>query len=271
MKSADLETLARRLRGTLIELSSRTKTAHLGSCLSCLDILLAFYWQFLNIDPADPHHPHRDRLIFSKGHAAMALYTVLADKGFFSPELLAQLNQPGSIMWEHPVYGTLPGVEVTAGSLGHGLPLAAGLALAAKIQGQPQRVVALMSDGECNEGAVWEAAMFAPAQRLDNLIAVVDYNKWQATGRSNEVLALSPLADKWRAFGWQTFEVDGHNPAALTALLSVLPVGGGKPVAVVAHTVKGKGVSFMEDDNNWHYRIPSVDEVQQAKQELGLI
>lgn len=271
MNSADLEILARRLRGTLIDLSHQTKTAHLGSCLSCLDILIAFYWGFLAIDPADPRHPHRDRLIFSKGHAAMALYAVLAHKGFFPPEWLSQLNQPGSLMWEHPVYGTLPGVEVTAGSLGHGLPMGAGLALAAKIQGQPQRVAVVMSDGECNEGSVWEAAMFAPARGLDNLMVVVDYNKWQATGRSNEVLALAPLADKWRAFGWQAYEVDGHNLTELLALLEALPVGGGKPVAVVAHTVKGRGVSFMEDDNNWHYRIPSADEVQRAKQELGLV
>lgn len=258
------------MRGEIIALSHQTKTAHLGSCLSCLDILVALYWRFLNIDAAAPHHPYRDRLIFSKGHAAMALYTVLAHRGFFPREWLAQLNQPGSVMWEHPVIGTLPGVEVTSGSLGHGLPLGAGLALAAKIQSQPQRVVVLMSDGECNEGSVWEAAMFAPAQRLDNLLVVVDYNQWQATGRSNEVLALSPLADKWRDFGWQAFEVDGHNFAALTELLHTLPLGGGQPIAIMAHTIKGKGVSFMEDDNNWHYRIPSADEVQQAKQELGV-
>jgi transketolase len=161
-------------------------------------------------------------------------------------------------------------VEAATGSLGHGLPIALGMALAARIQRSPSRQFVLMSDGECEEGSVWEAAMFAPAQKLDTVTVMVDYNKWQATGRSDEVMALAPLAEKWRAFGWDAVEVDGHDMSAVLAAISPEPDGSGRPRVVVAHTVKGKGVSFMEDDNNWHYRIPTADEVRQARVELGL-
>ena len=159
---------------------------------------------------------------------------------------------------------------MATGSLGHGLPVGIGMALAARIQKQDYRVFVIMSDGECNEGSVWEAAMFAPANNLEKLAVVVDYNKWQATGRSNEVMSLAPLVKKWEAFGWSASEVDGHDLGALSEALRRVPDGSGKPVAIVAHTVKGKGVSFMEDDNNWHYRIPKTEEVAAAKKELGL-
>jgi transketolase len=145
------------------------------------------------------------------------------------------------------------------------------MALAGRIQGRTYRVFVLMSDGECDEGSVWEAALLAPAQALSNLVVVIDYNKWQATGRSNEVMTLSPLKQKWEAFGWSGYEVDGHNLKSLVELLQNVPDGSGKPIAIVAHTVKGKGVSFMEDDNNWHYRIPNADELRRAKEELGLV
>jgi transketolase len=164
----------------------------------------------------------------------------------------------------------VPGVEAATGSLGHGLPIALGMALAGRMQGLPYRVYALLSDGECNEGSVWEAAMFAPAQKLEHVCVIVDYNKWQATGRSNETLALAPLREKWAAFGWDAHEVDGHDLTALAALMRNVPNGSGKPVAIIAHTIKGKGVSFMEDDNNWHYRIPNEKEVADAKRQLGL-
>lgn len=268
--ASDLKRQAAELRGVVVEMCHRAQSAHLGSSLSCCDILTAAYWDVLNIDPATPEDPLRDRFILSKGHAAMALYATLALKGFFPREELVTYNQDGGRLAEHPPANQLPGVEAATGSLGHGLPLGNGMALAGRINGQDYRVYALLSDGENNEGSVWEAAMFAAAQKLENLCVVIDYNKWQATDRSNEVLALAPLADKWRAFGWDAVETDGHDVEGLARLMRNVPNGSGKPVAIIAHTVKGKGVSFMEDDNNWHYRAPTADEVAAAHRELGL-
>lgn len=248
----------------------RSGSAHLGSSLSCIDILTAAYWGILNIDPLRPYDTNRDRFILSKGHAAMALYATLADRGFFDHEELKTYNKDGGRLAEHPPANLLPGVEAATGSLGHGLPLAVGMAIAGRLSKADYRVYALLSDGENNEGSVWESAMFAAAQKLDRLLVIVDYNKWQATGRSNNVLQLSPLREKWQAFGWDAYEIDGHNMEELIDHLSRHPAGSGKPVALIAHTVKGKGVSFMEDDNNWHYRVPTADEVSKAFKELGL-
>jgi len=265
-----LELLTRQLRFRLVQMSHEAGTPHLASALSCVEILVAAYWKVLRIDPAKPADPERDRFILSKGHAASILYATLAARGFFPLALLDGFGQPGSALTEQPAPGCAPGVELATGSLGHGLPVGIGMALAAGIQQQDYRVLVTMSDGECNEGSVWEAAMFAPAQPLAKLAVIVDYNKWQATGRSNEVMALAPLHKKWEAFGWSTCEVDGHDLNALTQVMSRIPDGSGKPVAIIAHTVKGKGISFMEDDNNWHYRIPKPEEVAAAKRELGL-
>ena len=262
--------LARKLRSSVIELSHRAQTPHLGSSLSCIDIIATLYSGILNISPANAADPDRDRFILSKGHAATALYSCLCFKGFFDSIHLDQYAQPGAVLAEQPSPGCQPGVEAATGSLGHGLSLAIGMAMAAKIQQQQYKVYALLSDGECNEGSVWEAAMFAPMHKLENLVVVVDFNKWQATGRSEEVLSLSPLKDKWTAFGWSAYEVDGHDLEDLDRLLTRVPDGSGKPIAIIAHTVKGKGVSFMEDDNNWHYRIPNKEEVERAKVELGV-
>lgn len=267
----ELEALARQIRGTVVEMSHRAKSAHLGSALSCVDIMVATYWSTLRIDPHQPDDPNRDRLIFSKGHAAMSLYATLAYRGFFSFDFLGTYAQPGTPLAEHPMVGCAPGVEATTGSLGHGLSLGVGMALAGRIRRHNYRVFVVMSDGECEEGSVWEAALLAPAHKLDQLVVIVDYNKWQATGRSNEVMALSPLRQKWEAFGWSSYEVDGHEMKELVEVLTNVPDGSGKPVAVIANTVKGKGVSFMEDDNNWHYRIPLAEEVTKAKMELGLL
>ncbi len=266
-----LKAIAAKLRGEVVEMCHRASSAHLGSSLSCLDILAAAYWGALNIDPQRPADTNRDRFILSKGHAAMALYATLAHRGFFPVEELVTYNTDGGRLAEHPPANLLPGVEAATGSLGHGLPIGVGAALAARIKGQTYRVYALLSDGENNEGSVWEAAMFASAQKLERLCVIVDYNKWQATARSNETLQLSPLREKWAAFGWDAHEVDGHDPDLLARLLNEIPNGSGKPAAFIAHTVKGKGVSFMEDDNNWHYRAPTAEEVVKAKQELGLI
>jgi len=271
---ADIKTIqhqANIIRARIIENSSRTGTPHLGSCLSCVDILVALYFDILRIRPYKPDEENRDRFILSKGHAAPALFQILAMKGFYPEALLDEYGQDGSLFAEHPpTPGRLAGIEAATGSLGHGLPIALGMALAGRIQNQPYHVYALLSDGECNEGSVWESALFAAAQRVDNLCVIVDFNKWQATGRSEEVMALSPLVDKWRAFGWNTVEVDGHDVQTLIRVLREARQHTIKPSAIIAHTIKGKGVSFMEDDNNWHYRIPSASEVMQAKTELGV-
>lgn len=267
---SELAQIAAELRGRIIEMSNSGEAPHLGSCLSCVDLLTVLYWDFLEIDPSSPNRPERDRFILSKGHAAMALYSTLARRGFFSDSALSGFNKPGSNLPEQPSPNCAPGVEWATGSLGHGLSVGIGLALSSRLKSRKNRIVVLLSDGECNEGSVWEAALFAPAQRLGNLLAIVDYNKWQATGRTNEVTAMQSMAEKWRAFGWNTIEVDGHNLSEIRLALRSFELENSKPTAIVAHTVKGKGVSFMEDDNNWHYRIPTVDEIAAARRELGL-
>lgn len=266
-----LQLQAARIRGRVIEMCHASNSAHLGSSLSCIDILTAAYWHVLDIDPRSPNKPTRDRFILSKGHAAMAIYATLAMRGFFPEDELATYNRDNGRLAEHPPANLLPGIEAATGSLGHGLPIGLGMALTGRIKDERYRVYALLSDGESNEGSVWEAAMFAAGQKLNNVCVIVDYNKWQATARSNETLALSPLRDKWEAFGWDAHEVDGHDVGRLAELMAAVPNGSGKPIALIAHTVKGKGVSFMEDDNNWHYRAPTADEVAKAHIELGLV
>lgn len=266
-----LETLTRRIRGTLVEISHKKEIPHLGGALSCIDILVTLYWAVASIDPKNYNDPLRDRVILSKGHAATALYTCLAYRGFFPLELLETLNDNGGRLPEHPGPHCVPGVELATGSLGHGLSVAIGMALAGRILRHHFKVFVVMSDGECNEGSVWEAAQLAPAKGLNSLCVVIDYNKWQATGRSNEVTALAPLRAKWEAFGWNAVEVDGHDLKGLIECLKPSPSSDERPKAIIAHTVKGRGVSFMEDDNNWHYRIPNEEELRRAKQELGLV
>ncbi len=268
---AELQKIAARMRGKVIEMVAASGAAHLASAMSCLDIVVAAYWRILNLDAAKAADPLRDRFILSKGHAASALYAVLAERGFFSKDWLDTFAMHGAPLAEQPAPGCAPGVELATGSLGHGLPVGAGHALAAQIQKHDYQVLVCMSDGECNEGTVWEAAMFAAARKLQNLTVVVDYNKWQATGRSNEIMQLSPLREKWAAFGWKAVEVDGHDITALVDALDRSKQEAGKPTAIIAHTVKGKGVSFMEDDNNWHYRVPKAAEVEAAHKELGLL
>jgi transketolase len=266
---ASLEKLARDLRYQVVQLSHNAGTPHLGSALSCIDILVAAYWRAVRIDPTRPADPSRDRLILSKGHAASALYSALSARQFFPESWLDLFGKAGSQLAEQPAPHCAPGVELATGSLGHGLPVGIGMAMAARLARRDYRVFVVMSDGECNEGSVWEAAMFAPAQQLGRLVVIVDYNKWQATGRSNEVLNLPSLVAKWEAFGWNAREIDGHSLPQLTEALSTDFPESGKPTALIAHTVKGKGVSFMEDDNNWHYRIPTADEVANAAKELA--
>jgi transketolase len=272
MELEKLQKIASEIRGRIISNSHKTKMPHLGSCLSCVDILVAVYFHSLRIDPANPKDPDRDRFILSKGHGAPALFQVLAMKGFYPESMLDSYGEDGGVFAEHPpTPDHLAGIEAATGSLGHGLPIGLGMALSARIQNQSYDVIALLSDGECNEGSIWEAAMMAAAKKVDNLRVIIDFNKWQATGRSEEILALTPLVDKWRAFGWDACEIDGHNMGQLLDVLTKEKNKDGKPVAIIAHTVKGKGVSFMEDDNNWHYRIPSEEELASAHKELGLV
>ncbi len=268
---SEMETMARRVRGKLIEMSHKAGTPHLGSSLSCVDILVAAYWGALSIDPKNAKAENRDRFILSKGHAAPALYATLALRGFFSEKILETFTEEGSLLAEQPAPNCVPGIELATGSLGHGLSAGIGMAIAGNFQKKDYRVFVVMSDGECNEGSVWEAALIAPVHKLERLVTIIDYNKWQATGRSNEVMSLDPFKEKWESFGWSSHEVNGHDLKALTKLLRNVPDGSGKPIAVIAHTIKGKGISFMEDDNNWHYRSPNADEVIKAKKELGLV
>jgi transketolase len=272
LSTAQLEATALTLRRRLVTTSAEARIPHLGSCLSCVELLVQLYWQELRVDPANPEDPERDRFLLSKGHGAPILFQVLAERGFFPLERLADFGKAGSVFHEHPPKpGYIPGIEAATGSLGHGLPMALGMALAASIQQQPARCYALLSDGECNEGSIWEAALLAASQKLHRLTAIIDFNKWQATGRSQEVLALDPLAAKWEAFGWHALEIDGHDFAAIAQALDSARTEQDRPSVIVAHTVKGKGVSFMEDDNNWHYRTPNPEELADALAELGTI
>ena len=266
----DLKHTANLLRLRTIKMSNVARSAHLGSCLSCMDILVALYFNILNVDPEDAKKSDRDIFIMSKGHAAMALYAVLARRGFFKEKELKEYNRNGSYLAEHPPAKGVPGVEAATGSLGHGLPIAAGHATGQKLKSkisQPNRVYALLSDGENNEGSTWEAAMFASSNNLDNLTVFVDYNKWQATGRSDEIMNGYALEARWKSFGWETYSINGHD---MEAILKAGSIRSDKPIAIIADTVKGKGVSFMEDNNNWHYRVPNEDEIEQAKEELGV-
>ncbi len=264
-----LAQVALTIRQRTIQTSAKARIPHLGSCLSCVELLTSLYWQELRIDPRSPEAPDRDRFVLSKGHGAPVLFQVLAERGFFPVERLAEFGQAGSVFHEHPPKpGYIPGVEAATGSLGHGLPMALGMAIAQRIQGGNERCYALLSDGECNEGSIWEAAMLAAGQQVHQLTAIIDYNKWQATGRSQEVMALEPLAAKWEAFGWHTQEIDGHDLDAIGTALDAARAETKRPSVIVAHTIKGKGVSFMEDNNNWHYRTPNPEELALAMAEL---
>jgi transketolase len=267
---AFLDRVARETRFRLLQLSHAKQTAHLAGALSCVDLLVALYWTTLKIDPRQPADPLRDRLIFSKGHAISALYTVLAKRGFFPEDWLDSYNDEGGRLPEQPSPGCAPGVEWATGSLGHGLGVGLGMAMASKIQHRDYRVFVLMSDGECQEGSVWEAAMMAPRRGLGNLVTLVDFNKWQATDRSRDVMQLDPLKAKWESFGWRCAEINGHDFSEIVDALNGAAAVSDRPLAIVAHTTKGKGVSFIEDDNNWHYRSPSAEEVEKARTELRL-
>jgi transketolase len=263
----DTHLLAKRIRIHALRMTSIGGGAHIGAIFSCADILAVLYGGILNIDPAEPESVNRDRFVLSKGHAGGGLYAALAEKGFFPVEKLLTHYQDGSDLSGH-VSHKLPGVDVSTGALGHGLSIAAGMAYSGKLKSASHRIFCLLSDGECDEGSTWEASLFAAHHGLANLVAVVDYNRIQGIAPVSEVMELEPFADKWRAFGWAVKELDGHDHEALLRTLATVPFVSGKPSCLIAHTTKGKGVSFMEDSVLWHYRIPRGTEFDAALAEL---
>jgi transketolase len=247
---------------------NRGGSSHVGSALSMADIVALLYGEVLRIDPARPEWPERDRFILSKGHAGACVYAALAERGFFPVAELDRHYRNGSNLSGHVSHKGVPGVELSTGSLGHGLGIGAGMALNLRRVGGGQRVFVLMSDGECDEGSVWEAALFAGHHRLANLCAVIDHNKLQSLGPVTEALGLEPFDDKWRAFGWATRRVDGHDHEALCAAFADRE--GERPTCIIADTIKGRGVSFMENQVLWHYRAPRGEEYVAAMRELGV-
>lgn len=265
----DLRALARTLRSHSLRMISKAKTSHIGSCLSVADILAVLYGRILHFDPKQPAAPSRDRLIVSKGHAAAVTYAAVAEAGFMPRERLDEYARNGGQLYGHVTNVGVPGIEFSSGSLGHGLPVGTGMALTGKRAGEAWRVFVVMSDGECDEGSNWEAILFAGHHQLDNLTIIIDYNKIQSLDFVDKTLKLEPLADKLRAFGWAVREVDGHDVTKLSAVLEALPLEAGKPNAIIAHTVKGKGVSWMEGKVLWHYRPPTPDELVTALAEVA--
>jgi len=262
------EDLALRLRRHVVRMCSSGGSAHVGSGLSIADIVAVLYGEVLRIDPERPDWLDRDRFILSKGHAGACIYAALAERGFFDVGELKAHYQNGSRLSGHVSHKGVPGVEVSTGSLGHGLGVGAGMALNLKRRGGKQRVFAVLSDGECDEGSTWEAALFAAHHRLDNLCIVVDYNKLQSLGAVSETVNLEPFTAKWRAFGWHAVRIDGHDHRALRAAFAEAHAD--RPTCIVADTVKGRGVSFMENDVLWHYRSPQGEEYAAAMRELGV-
>jgi transketolase len=258
--------LALKIRKHAVSMTSTGGSSHIGSILSIADILAVLYGSILNYNSSSPKWKNRDRFILSKGHAGAGVYAALAESGFMSTDKLKTHYQDGSDLSGHVSHKGIPGVEFSTGSLGHGLPVATGMALAARINQHHHKVYVLMSDGECDEGSNWEAALFAPHHKLDNLVVIIDRNKLQSIHSTEDTLGLEPFVDKWQAFGWNVIEVDGHNHEQLLNACESSVVG--KPLCIVANTTKGKGVSFMENQVLWHYRSPQGEEYDAAINEL---
>jgi transketolase len=261
--------LARTVRTTSLQMVHAARLGHPGGDLSAADILAVLFSSVLKIDPRDPRMPGRDRFILSKGHCSAALYATLAEAGFFPRERLAEYMKPLSMLNGHPDRNKVPGVEANTGPLGHGLPIAVGAAKAAKITGASWRTFVLTGDGELQEGSNWEAAMSASQFKLDNLTVIVDRNRLQQGDATERTVGLEPLADRWRAFGWAVEEVDGHDLDLLIRTFRATPFEAGRPSCVIAHTHKGRGVSFMEDRVEWHHRVPTAQELAAALEELA--
>jgi len=259
-RSPSLDARSKDLRRTIIETLAAGRRGHVGAAFSLVEILRVLYDDILRYDPKNPKWEQRDRFILSKGHGCLALYVLLAEKGFFPRSELQKFCKSDGILGGHPEYGKVPGIEASTGSLGHGLPIGVGFALNAKYEKAGHRIFVIIGDGESNEGSVWEAAMSAGKHHLSNLTVLVDYNKQQSYDTTAAVQNMEPFAAKWQAFGWATTEVDGHNIAELKSVLSALPLEPDKPSAIICHTVKGKGVGFVENNLNWHHKSNVTDE-----------
>lgn len=265
---SSLEEKAKEIRKSIISMLREAGSGHPGGSLSAADIMSVLYFHEMKIDPVDPQKHERDRFVLSKGHAAPVLYAALAEKGFIAKEDLLSLRKIGSKLQGHPDMRKVPGVEISTGSLGQGLSAANGMALAGKIDGASYRVYALIGDGECEEGQIWEAAMFAAHYKLDNLVAFLDHNGLQIDGRISDVMSPEPLDEKWRAFGWEVQVINGHFLPDIISALNHARETKGKPSMIVANTIKGKGVSFMEDAVGWHGVAPKPEEAERALAEL---
>lgn len=265
---AALKHLANRIRITAMSMTHHAHLGHTGGDLSASDVLAVLYGGVLRLDPRQPAWPQRDRFILSKGHCAAALYTALAMRGLFEPALLHTFMDPLSLLNGHPDRNKLPGVEANTGPLGHGFPVAVGCALAARMRGESWRTFVLTGDGELQEGSNWEAAMTAQHYALDNLVVIVDRNRLQQGDFTESTIRMEPLADKWRAFGFAVAEIDGHDTATLLDVLGRVPLEPGKPTCIIAKTIKGKGVSFAENQPAWHHGVPTAEQLRQASQEL---
>jgi transketolase len=264
----EMTAVARELRRHIITMLGRAGSGHPGGSLSAVEIVTALYFNVLRHNPADPNWPERDRFILSKGHAVPLLYAALAECGYFPVTELATLRQLDSRLQGHADRTATPGVEMSSGALGQGLSFGIGIALAGRLSSQQYRVYVLLGDGECNEGQVWEAAMAAAHFKVDNLVAIVDRNGLQLDGRSCDIMNLDPFAEKWRSFGWHAIELDGHNLSHLVNTFDQAKQVKGQPVVIIARTVKGKGVSFMENNVDFHGKAPNAAEVQMALKEL---
>jgi transketolase len=266
-----LQEKANIIRKHVVRMIGKAGSGHVGPALGCADVVSALYFSVLRLDPKNPEWAERDRFILSKGHACTVQYAALAERGFFPVEALDTFCQLDSIFGGHPDMRKVPGVEASTGSLGHGLPIGVGMAVAGKVDGRTSRVFVLLSDGENDEGSVWEAAMAASHYRLDNLVAIIDRNRLQCDGRTEDVMNPEPLAEKWKSFGWLVQEIDGHNTEEILRSLDAATSGRGQPAAIIANTLKGKGVSFMENRAEWHYRALSAREAAQALGELETV
>jgi len=269
MNNRELKQKAIQIRMDLLKMIHRAKTGHTGGSLSNTDVLTALYYRIMNIDPANAKWSERDRFIASKGHSVESLWCILADKGFFPKEELETFSQFGTRLIGHP-NNKVPGIEMNTGALGHGLAISVGMALAAKKDNKSYKVFCLMGDGEQAEGSVWEAAMAGAHYKLDNLVGIIDRNRLQISGSTEEVMGLDPLDDKWRAFGWNVIAIDGNNMDEIVEVLENVPTIQETPTLIIANTIKGKGVSFAENVAQWHHHVPSDEQLEKALSELEL-
>ena len=264
----ELHEIARRMRREIVVMIGAAGSGHPGGSLSAVEIVAELYFNHMRIDPHNPKWPDRDRFILSKGHGCPVLYVAMAEAGYTPIDQLNTLRKLGSIYQGHPDMRFIPSLEASTGSLGEGLSLGLGMGIAARLDGRPTRTYVMLGDGEIQEGQVWEAAMAGAFHKLDNVVAIVDYNGIQLDGFVKDIMEVAPLADKWRAFGWHTIEIDGHSFPAIQQALQEAEATKGKPTCIAAHTVKGKGVSFMENNPKFHGTAPNADEVKRALQEL---